>query len=147
MKKIIYTCVLSSTALLISPHIFAACSISNNAGGMIRLQPSTGSTSNIQIEVKCDTDFNIQFNSQNLTNDSGQSLLKNWNAATYSKLGKSINVQYDLSGSAGQQWQTLKRQDPHQQHQYVIIARLGTVNIANLAAGDYLDQINISIDY
>lgn len=147
MKKTVFKCVLCYAALSISSNSFAACTMSNTSSGMMRIQPSTGSSSNIQIKVQCDTDFNIQFNSQNLINNSGQSLLKNEDAAGYTQLKKSILVKYDLSGDAGEQWQIPKRQQHDKQHQYVIIARLGTVNVANLVAGDYRDQINISIDY
>lgn len=141
--KIALTCIL----LFIYSDAFTACTFSDTGAGMIRIQPTTGSTSTLQIRVKCDTDFNIRFSSQNLLDYSGQSILKNETAGRYTKLKNSISVQYDLSGNAGSQWQVAKQQQKNRQHQYIVIARLGMVNIANLVAGDYKDQINIEVDY
>jgi len=147
MKKATLKMVLGLSSLFIYSYTSAACTFSDTGAGMIRIQPTTGSTSTLQIRVKCDTDFNIQFNSQNLMNNSGQSLLKNDEAGRYTKLKNSIPVKYDLTGNAGSQWQVSQQQHKNAQHQYVIIARLGVVNLANLVAGDYKDQINIDIDY
>lgn len=74
-------------------HAFSACTISDTGAGTIRLQPSTAATSTIQISVKCDTDFQIVFESTNLIDSSGQSLLKNIQAFGYTKLRNTIQVQ------------------------------------------------------
>lgn len=147
MEKIFLKRILIGSLLMISFDTFATCTFSNTGANIIRIHPTTGSNSTLQINVKCDTDFYIRFNSQNLLDHSGQSRLKNESAGHYTKLKNSIAVKYDLSGNAGSQWQVSKQQQKNKQHQYVIIARLGTVNIASLVAGDYKDQINIEVDY
>ncbi|WP_171539740.1 hypothetical protein [Acinetobacter terrae] len=128
-------------------NAFSACTISDTGAGAIRLQPLSGSTSTIQLNIKCDSEFNIRFDSQNLVDSSGNSTLKNESALAYTKLKNSIDVKYELSGDAGSQWQLLKTQKKKAQHIYVIVARLGSVNLASLAAGDYRDRITITMDY
>ena len=137
----------SSVFFFTCSSAYALCTISDTGAETIRLQPNSGATSTIQLNVKCDTAFNISFDSENLLDSSGNSILKNEAALAYTKLKKTIDVKYDLSGDAGSQWQLLANQKKKAAHSYVIVARLGTVNLANLAAGDYHDHIIINIDY
>jgi hypothetical protein len=125
---------------------FAICNISNG-DGMIRIQPTSGATSSIQFNIDCSNAFSIIFNSQNLQNNDGQSLLKHDSTTTYSKLKNTIDVKYDLSGDAGREWNKIIPQQQKVSHTYLIIARLGTVNAESLAAGDYRDRITLHIDY
>lgn len=147
MKTMILKVLASSIFCFTCSNAFAACTISDTGAGTIRLQPISGSTSTIQLNIKCDSEFNIRFDSQNLVDSSGNSTLKNESALAYTKLKNSIDVKYELSGDAGSQWQLLKTQKKKAQHIYVIVARLGNVNLASLAAGDYRDRITITMDY
>ncbi|WP_445344577.1 hypothetical protein [Acinetobacter bohemicus] len=128
-------------------HVFSACTISDTGAGTIRLQPSTAATSTIQISVKCDADFNLSFDSLNLIDRSGQSLLKNIQAFGYTKLRNTIPVQLVLSGAAGSEWRMVKTQNKDINNNYIITAQLGNVNLAQLASGEYRDRILITMDY
>ena len=147
MKSIILKILASSVFYFMCSQAFAVCTISDTGSGTIRLQPTTRSTSTIQLDIKCDDEFNISFSSQNLVDSSGNSTLKNESAAAFTKLKTSIPVRYDLSGDAGSQWRLIINQKKKAKHSYLIIANLGTVNLASLAAGDYKDRIAVSIDY
>lgn len=147
MKLIILKILVNSTFYFICSQAFAVCTIFDTGAGTIRLQPTSASTSTVQLDIKCDSEFNIRFDSQNLVDASGKSTLKNDAAATLSKLKNYIDVQYQLSGDAGSQWQLLENQKEKAKHSYIIVANLGTVNLASLAAGDYRDRISVSIDY
>ena len=147
MKTMILKVLASSIFFFACSNVFAACTISDTGAGTIRLQPTSESTSTIQLNIKCDSEFNIRFDSQNLVDSNGSSTLKNESALAYTKLKNSIDVKYELSGDAGSQWQLLKTQKKKAQHIYVIVARLGSVNLASLAAGDYRDRITITMDY
>ncbi|OTG93534.1 hypothetical protein B9T24_13735 [Acinetobacter sp. ANC 4654] len=147
MKTMILKTLASSLFYFACSHAFSACSISDTGAGTIRLQPSTGATSTIQISVKCDTDFQIVFESTNLIDSSGQSLLKNIQAFGYTKLKNTISVQLALSGAAGSEWRMLKTQNKDINNHYIITAQLGNVNLAQLAAGEYRDRISITMDY
>ena len=147
MKTMILKVLASSIFCFTCSNAFAACTISDTGAGTIRLQPTSGSTSTIQMDIKCDSEFNIRFDSQNLVDSSGNSTLKNESALAYTKLKNTIDVKYELSGDAGSQWQFIKNQKKKAKHSYVIVARLGSVNLASLAAGDYRDRITITMDY
>lgn len=103
MKSIILKILASGIFSFMSSQAFAVCTISDTGAGTIRLQPTSGSTSTIQLDIKCDAEFNIRFDSQNLVDSSGNSTLKNESAAAFTKLKTSIPVRYDLSGDASSQ--------------------------------------------
>ena len=147
MKTMILKVLASSIFCFTCSNAFAACTISDTGAGTIRLQPLSGSTSTIQLNIKCDSEFNIRFDSQNLVDSSGNSTLKNESALAYTKLKNTIEIKYELSGDAGSQWQLIKNQKKKAKQSYVIVARLGSVNLASLAAGDYRDRITITMDY
>ena len=147
MKTMILKVLASSIFYFTCSNAFAACTISDTGAGTIRLQPTSGSTSTIQLDIKCDAEFNIRFDSQNLVDSSGNSTLKNESALAYTKLKNTIDIKYELSGDAGSQWQLIKNQKKKAKQSYVIVARLGSVNLASLAAGDYRDRITITMDY
>ena len=147
MKTMILKVLTSSILSFACSNAFAACTIADTGAGTIRLQPTSGSTSTIQMDIKCDSEFNIRFDSQNLVDSSGNSTLKNESALAYTKLKNTIEIKYELSGDAGSQWQLIKNQKKKAKQSYVIVARLGSVNLASLAAGDYRDRITITMDY
>ncbi|WP_168419423.1 hypothetical protein [Acinetobacter towneri] len=89
---------------MVSSATLAMCRMSDIGAGQIRLQPVSGSTSTTGVSVECDRMFTIKFDSQNMLNMNGESMLKGQHLS-YAGKNNHIRVKYSLHGDAGMLWQ------------------------------------------
>ena len=75
-QKNILLILLFSGFSMVSSATLAMCRMSDIGAGQIRLQPVSGSTSTTGVSVECDRMFTIKFDSQNMLNMNGESMLK-----------------------------------------------------------------------
>lgn len=145
-QKNILLILLFSGFSMVSSATLAMCRMSDIGAGQIRLQPVSGSTSTTGVSVECDRMFTIKFDSQNMLNMNGESMLKGQHLS-YAGKNNHIRVKYSLHGDAGMLWQKNVLQHKKSKHHYIIKAELQNFNAARVRAGDYSDSIMITVDY